>query len=56
MPSKKPRIQFVTDEKIIYKMKHIAEENGRSMSKEIEQLCLKHIAKYEIENGKIEAP
>lgn len=53
MPSTKPRINFVTDETLIKKMKFIADQNGRSMSKEIEQLCIKHIQKYEIENGVI---
>ena len=54
MPSKKPVINFHTEQWIIRKMKVIAEENNRSLSKEVEQLCKKHIAKYEIEHGSIE--
>ena len=54
MPSKKPRINFVTDEILIKKMKFIAEQNNRSMSKEIEYLCKNHILKYELENGPID--
>lgn len=46
MPSDKPRITFVTDQWIIDEMKIIAEEHGRSMSKEIEMLCKKHIQNY----------
>lgn len=53
MPSKKPRINFVTEKWLIEKMKYIAEENGRSMSKEIEILCKKHIQKNELEHGEI---
>ncbi len=50
MPSTKPRITFVTDQWIIEEMKIIAEEHGRSMSKEIEMLCKEHIKKYHSEN------
>ncbi len=46
MPSKKPAINFHTDQWIIDWMKKIAEENGRSMSKEIEMLCRRHIREY----------
>ena len=53
MPSKKPAIQFHTEQWIIEKMKYIAEENNRSMSKEIELLCKNAIKKYELENGEI---
>lgn len=53
MPSTKPRINFVTDPKLIQKMKFIAEQNNRSMSKEIEYLCKTHILKYELEHGEI---
>ena len=50
MPSEKPRITFVTDQWIIDEMKAIAEEHGRSMSKEIEMLCKKHIQNYHNNN------
>ena len=35
------------------KLKYIAEYNGRSANKEIEQLILRHIADYEKEHGPI---
>jgi hypothetical protein len=35
------------------KLKHIADYNGRSANKEIEQLILRHIADYEKQNGEI---
>ncbi|MFP3154432.1 Arc family DNA-binding protein [Lachnospiraceae bacterium ZAX-1] len=35
------------------KLKHIAEYNGRSANKEIEQLILKHIESFESEHGEI---
>lgn len=54
MPSEKPRINFITDPILIKKMKFIAYQNDRSMSKEIERLCKIHIQKYEELNGKIE--
>lgn len=53
MPSKKPIINFHTELWIKRKMEYIANENGRSLSKEIEQLCKQHIIKYEIEHGSI---
>lgn len=54
MPSEKPRINFITDPILIKKMKFIANQNDRSMSKEIERLCKLHIQEYEEVNGKIE--
>lgn len=54
MPSKKPIIHFNTDQWIINKMKHIAEEHSRSLAKEMEYLCKKHIKEYEAEHGKIQ--
>ena len=35
------------------KLKYIADRNGRSANKEIEQLILRHIAVWEKENGEI---
>lgn len=35
------------------KLKYIAAYNGRSANKEIEQLILKHISKFEDEHGAI---
>lgn len=53
MPSKKPIIHFNTDQWIIDKMKYIAEDNTRSLAKEMEHLCKQHIKKYELEHGEI---
>lgn len=54
MPSKKPIIHFNTDQWIIDKMKYIAEENNRSLAKEVEYLCKQNIKKYEAEHGEIQ--
>jgi len=36
------------------KLKYIADYNGRSMNKEVEQLILRHIARFEKKVGVIE--
>ena len=54
MPSNKPVIAVRTTEEIKNKLEHIAEENNRSASKEIEYLIKKHIKRYEDDNGTIE--
>lgn len=38
------------------KLKYIAEYNGRSANKEIEQLILRHIENWEDEHGDIQIP
>lgn len=53
MPSKKPIIAVRTTTEIIEKMKIISEENGRSISKEVEILIKRHIKRYEEDKGKI---
>lgn len=53
MPSKKPVIAVRTNTEIIEKMKIIACENGRSISKETELLIKDHIKTYEKYNGEI---
>lgn len=53
MPSNKPIIAVRTTHEIIEKMKIISEDNGRSVSKEVELLIKKHIDRYEDDNGKI---
>lgn len=45
---------FRTSRETIDKIKYIADSNGRSTNKEIEQLVLKAIKDYETENGEIE--
>lgn len=53
MPSEKPRINFITDPILIKKIKFIANQNDRSMSKEIERLCKLHILEYEKQHGEL---
>lgn len=54
MPSKLPIYTLRVQPDIIEKIKYIAEYNGRSTNKEIEQLLKQHIAAYEKENGTID--
>ncbi|EGY78672.1 Arc-like DNA binding domain-containing protein [Peptoniphilus asaccharolyticus DSM 20463] len=44
---------FRTTREVINKIKYIAESNGRSANKEIEQLVIQAIKTYEKENGEI---
>lgn len=53
MPSKLPQHGLRIPRETIDKLKYIAEYNGRSSNKEIEQLILKHIAAFEAEHGTI---
>lgn len=56
MPSKMPGILVRTPEEIKAKIEYIAKDNGRSASKEVEQLIKKHIKEYESINGEIQLP
>ncbi|MDR3540762.1 MAG: Arc family DNA-binding protein [Desulfosporosinus sp.] len=53
MPSELPRFTIRVSPDLIKKMGYIAEESGRSINKEIEQLIKAHIAAYEKKNGPI---
>lgn len=53
MPSKLSQYALRIPSETMKKLKYIAEWNGRSANKEIEQLILKHIASWENENGPI---
>ena len=53
MPSKLPHYALRIPTATMDKLKFIAEYNGRSANKEIEQLILKHIRTWEQENGEI---
>ena len=53
MPSKKPIIHFNTDQWLIDKMKYIANENNRSLAKQMEYLCKQCIKEYESIHGEI---
>lgn len=54
MTSTKPYIQIRTNSIIIEKFRHIAEEEGRSISNLGEQVIKQYIKRYELENGTIE--
>lgn len=54
MPSKLPQYALRIPAKTMDKLKYIAEYNGRSANKEIEQLILKHIEQWEQEKGLID--
>lgn len=54
MPSKLPQYTLRIPEKTMDKLKYIAYRNGRSATKEIEQLVIAHIERWEKERGKIE--
>lgn len=53
MPSKLPHYALRIPVETMDKLKYIAEYNGRSANKEIEQLILAHIAQFEKEHGTI---
>lgn len=46
MPSQKPKINFCTTQEIINQMKKIADENDRTLSKEVERACKFYIESY----------
>lgn len=53
MASNLPHYALRIQSKTMDKLKYIADRNGRSANKEIEQLILKHIQEWESENGPI---
>lgn len=53
MPSQLPRFTLRIDPVLIKKIRYIAEENGRSANKELEQIIKKVVAEYEYCNGPI---
>lgn len=52
-PHKHPQYAIRIPKTTMYRLKYIADYNGRSANKEIEQLILKHIADFEREVGDI---
>lgn len=52
-PHKNPHYALRIPSETMDKLKYIAEYNGRSANKEIEQLILLHIRNFEEQNGKI---
>lgn len=53
MPSKLPHYALRIPAETMDKLKYIAERNGRSANKEIEQLIIQHIAAFEKMHGSI---
>lgn len=53
MPSAKPVLKTNVDEKTYEKMKIIAENETRTLSKQIEYFIKKGIEQYEKENGNV---
>ena len=53
MPSHLPHYALRIPSETMDKLKYIAERNGRSANKEIEQLILKHIETWENTHGPI---
>lgn len=54
MPSKLPHTAIRIDPDLMKKFRYIAEYNGRSANKEIEQLIRRHVKEFEDRNGPIE--
>lgn len=54
MPSKIPITTLRIKDPDYTKIRIIAEQNNRSVSKEIEYICKQHIAAYEAEHGEIQ--
>ena len=54
MASKLPMFGLRIPRELLDKIKYVAEYNGRSANKEIEQLILKHVELFENEHGKIQ--
>jgi hypothetical protein len=53
---KNPQYGLRIPSSLMDKLKSIADYNGRSANKEIEQLIIKHIANFEKNHGAIEMP
>lgn len=50
---KDPQYSLRIPKELLNKLKYIAEYNGRSANKEIEQLIIRHVAEWEAANGPI---
>lgn len=53
MASKYPMFGFRTERERLDKLRYIAEYNGRSANKELEQLLIAHINDFESQHGPI---
>ena len=53
MPSDLPRFTFRTNSETLEKLRFIADNNFRTLNKELEMLVNQYIADYETKNGAI---
>ena len=53
MPSNLPKFTLRTDRVILEKFRFIADDNFRTVNKELEMLMKKHIEEYEHDHGEI---
>lgn len=53
MPSKLPKFSLRIDMQTLEKLRYIADNNFRTINKELEMLVKKHIEEYEKEHGPI---
>ena len=56
MPSNLPKFTLRTDRVTLEKFRYVADNNFRTVNKELEMLMQKHIADYERTHGPIELP
>ncbi len=54
MPSVKPKFTFRTDQEILDKLRYIADDNFRTLNKELEMIAIRRISEYEQEHGPIQ--
>ena len=54
MDDKLLRYTLRVDRLLFQKFRYVAEAEGRSANKEIDQFLKRHVAEYETKNGKIE--
>ena len=55
MPSNMPKFTLRVDQQTLEKLRYIADNNFRTVNKELEMLIKSHIAAYEKEHGAIKA-
>lgn len=54
MPSKLPKIESRTDDELLKpKLKKLARKNGRTLSREVEQILKRYVEQYEKTHGEI---
>lgn len=51
MPSQMPKFSFRVNQETLDKLRYIADDNFRTVNKEIEMLVKKYISEYENEHG-----